>query len=77
MDALRDVFDEGRYFDVFVEYAKAGQEDILCRITAVNRGPEPAPIHVLPHLWYRNDWSWGYGRARPVLRAIGPRRSLH
>jgi hypothetical protein len=72
MDALREVFEEGRYFDVFVEYAKAGQEDILCRITAVNRGPEPAPIHVLPHLWYRNDWSWAYGRQRPQLRAIGP-----
>jgi hypothetical protein len=72
LDALRDVFDEGRYFDLFVEYAKAGQEDILCRITAINRGPEPAPIHLLPHLWYRNDWSWGYGRSRPELRAIGP-----
>jgi hypothetical protein len=72
VDALRDVFEEGRYFDLLVEYAKAGQEDILCRITAINRGPEPAPIHVLPHLWYRNDWSWGYDRARPELRAIGP-----
>jgi hypothetical protein len=72
VDALRDVFEEGRYFDVFVEYAKAGQEDILCRITAVNRGPEPAPLHVLPHLWYRNDWSWGYGHSRPKLRAMGP-----
>ena len=77
VDALRDVFEEGRYFDVFVEYAKAGQEDILCRITAVNRGPEPAPIHVLPHLWYRNTWSWGYDRPRPELRAIGPGRGLH
>ena len=48
LDALRDVFDEGRYFDLFVEYAKASQEDILCRITAINRGPEPAPIHLLP-----------------------------
>jgi len=72
VDALRDVFQEGRYFDVFVEYTKAGQEDILCRITAVNRGPEPAPIHILPHLWYRNDWSWGYDRVRPELRATGP-----
>jgi len=72
VDALRDVFEDGRYFDIFVEYAKAGQEDILCRITAVNRGPDLAPIHVLPHLWYRNDWSWGYGRARPELHAVGP-----
>ena len=71
VDALRDAFAAGRYFDVFVEYAKASQEDILCRISAVNRGPEPAPIHILPQLWYRNTWSWGYGRPRPELRAVG------
>jgi hypothetical protein len=53
------VFDEGRYFDVFVEYAKAGPEDIAIRITAWNRGPEAAPLHVLPHLWFRNTWAWG------------------
>jgi hypothetical protein len=69
-DALCESFEEGRYFDVFVEYAKAAQEDILCRITAINRGPEPAPLHVLPHVWYRNTWSWGYGRQRPELRAL-------
>ncbi|HWS01724.1 MAG TPA: hypothetical protein VN249_13970, partial [Prolixibacteraceae bacterium] len=51
------VFDEDRYFDVFVEYAKAGPEDILVRITAANRGPEAAQLHVLPTLWFRNDWS--------------------
>ncbi len=71
IDALRGAFEEGLYFDVSVEYAKADQEDLLCRISALNRGPEPAPLHVLPHLWYRNTWSWGYGRPRPVLRAIG------
>ena len=49
IDALGDAFAAGRYFDVFVEYAKADQEDILCRITAYNRGPEPAPLHILPH----------------------------
>lgn len=53
-DALQDVFAENRYFDVFVEYAKADQEDILCRISVINRGPAPAPIRVLPHLWCRN-----------------------
>lgn len=53
------VFDEDRYFDVFVEYAKAGPEDILIRITAENRGPEGARLHLLPTLWFRNDWaSW-------------------
>ncbi len=69
IDALQTAFAENRYFDVFIEYAKAGQEDILCRITAVNRSADPAPIHILPHLWYRNTWSWGYGRTRPEIRA--------
>ena len=53
------VFNEDRYFDVFVEYAKAGPEDILVKITAFNRGPEAAELHLLPTLWFRNDWaSW-------------------
>jgi len=51
------VFNEDRYFDVFVEYAKDSQEDILIRITAANRGPEAAELHLLPTLWFRNDWS--------------------
>ncbi len=51
------VFNDDRYFDVFVEYAKAGPEDILVRITAVNRGPETAELHLLPTLWFRNDWA--------------------
>ena len=51
------VFNEDRYFDVFVEYAKAGPEDILVRITAANRGPDASEIHLLPTLWFRNDWS--------------------
>ena len=51
------VFDDDRYFDVFVEYAKAAAEDILVRITAVNRGPDAADLHLLPTLWFRNDWS--------------------
>ena len=69
IDALADAFAENRYFDVFIEYAKVGEEDILCRITAVNRAPDPAPIHILPHIWYRNTWSWGYDRPRPRLQA--------
>jgi hypothetical protein len=52
------VFDQDRYFDVFVEYAKESPEDILIKITVFNRGPEPASIHVLPSLWFRNVWSW-------------------
>jgi len=62
------VFSENRYFDVFVEYAKADVEDILIRITAVNRGPEPAALHVLPQFWFRNTWSWGKDLRRPVAR---------
>ncbi len=65
-----DIFAEERYFDVFIEYAKADQQDILCRVTAVNRGPDPAPIHILPHLWCRNTWSWGHNPTRPRLRAV-------
>ncbi len=72
VDALREDFVEGRYFDVAIEYAKADEEDLLCRITAVNHGPDAAPIHILPHLWFRNTWSWGYNGARPELRAEGP-----
>jgi hypothetical protein len=52
------IFDDGRYFDVFVEYAKATSEDILIRITAWNRGPETARLHLLPTIWFRNIWSW-------------------
>ena len=67
------VFADGRYFDVMVEYAKAGPADILMRVTATNRGAEAAPLHVLPHLWSRNTWSWQTNSRRPLLRQIeGP-----
>ncbi|HXJ82124.1 MAG TPA: glucosidase [Candidatus Methylomirabilis sp.] len=66
------VFDDDRYFDVFVEYAKALPEEILIRITVENRGPEPATLHVLPTLWFRNTWSWGGDPLRPGLRQTGP-----
>jgi hypothetical protein len=61
-------FDENRYFDVFVEYAKASPEDILIQITVHNRGPEPATLHVLPTLWFRNTWAWTAGATKPMLR---------
>jgi hypothetical protein len=68
------VFDEDRYFDVFVEYAKETPEDILVVITVANRGPETALVHVLPTLWFRNTWSWREGAARPLLQRIdGPK----
>ena len=53
------IFDDDRYFDVFIEYAKASEEDICIRIEAFNRGPEDAELHLLPHLWFRNSWAWG------------------
>src|SRR5262245_5484341 len=59
------VFDDDRYFDVFIEYAKGGPEDILIRIEAINRGPEPAELHLLPTLWFRNIWSWGLDARKP------------
>ena len=62
------VFDHDRYWDVFVEYAKGSPEDILIEITVYNRGPEPATLHLLPTLWFRNTWSWGGAAPRPVLR---------
>ena len=52
------IFDEDRYFDVQVEYAKASPEDICIRIEAFNRGPDAAPLHLIPHLWFRNTWCW-------------------
>jgi hypothetical protein len=62
------VFNEDRYFDIFIEYAKADPEDILCRIQIINRGPEKASLHLLPTIWFRNLWSWGYSNPRPELR---------
>jgi hypothetical protein len=71
------VFDDNRYFDVFIEYAKAAENDILIQITIANRGPQAAECHVLPTLWFRNTWSWGYDAGpmfdvpgRPELRQV-------
>jgi hypothetical protein len=61
------IFDQGRYFDVVVEYAKLNAEDLLVRISLTNRGPEATPIHVLPTLWFRNTWSWGRDDRRPSI----------
>ena len=61
------VFDDDRYFDIFIEYAKDTPEDILIQITVCNRGPEAAILHVLPTLWFRNTWSWSKGAPRPIV----------
>jgi Glycosyl hydrolase family 63 C-terminal domain len=63
------IFDENRYWDVFVEYFKAAPDDILVQITIHNRGPEAAELHVLPQLWFRNSWSWESPAAKPVISA--------
>jgi hypothetical protein len=69
------VFDQQRYFDVFVEYAKESPEEILVQISVHNRGPEAADLHVLPTLWFRNSWSWGDDPPRPRLEGL-PGKSI-
>ena len=63
------VFDDDRYFDVVVEYAKSSPEECFARITVTNRGPQTAPIHLLPTLWFRNTWSWWPQASKPRLEA--------
>jgi hypothetical protein len=63
------IFADNRYFDVFVEYAKADAEDLLIQLTVVNRGPDEATLHLLPQLWFRNTWDWGYEDYKPTLAA--------
>src|SRR5207237_9974317 len=65
------VFAEDRYFDVFVEYAKDGIDDLHVRIEVHNRGPDAAELHLLPTLWFRNTWSWNGGK-RPSIRQAAP-----
>ena len=69
------MFDEDRYFDIEIEYAKENAEDIVMRVRAHNRGPEAAPLHILPHLWFRNTWSWtqiAQPQPRIIPGASGP-----
>ena len=61
------IFDDNKYFDVFVEYAKAAPNDILIKITACNRGNEDASVHILPTIWFRNTWAWGYDDYKPQM----------
>ena len=66
------LFDEDRYFDIEVEYAKFNEEDIAIRVRATNRGPEPSPLHLIPHLWFRNTWGWGPQPSPSPKIARGP-----
>ena len=68
------IFDEDRYFDIFIEYAKQGPDDICVRIEAFNRGPDASPLHLMPHLWFRNTWGWGPERTPEPTIAIDPVR---
>ncbi len=70
------VFNEDRYFDVFVEYAKESPEDILIQITVANRGPEPSTLDVLPTLWFRNMWTWWPATPKPSLRQVSGPKSV-
>jgi len=67
------IFDDNRYFDIFIEYAKADHDDLLMRVTAFNRGPEAAEIVIAPQIWFRNTWTWGYDPAKPHLSLIHQR----
>ena len=70
------VFDDGRYFDLLVEYCKAAPDDLLIRLTVTNRGPDAAEVHVLPTVWFRNAWSWGCTHEgcylKPLMKKDGP-----
>ena len=68
------IFDDNRYFDVIIEYAKASADDILIRIEATNRGTAAAPLHLLPTVWFRNTWSWGLDARKPRANRDGHRR---
>ena len=63
------IFNDDRYFDIFIEYAKINHDDFLIRITATNRSGEKAPLDIIPTLWFRNNWSWGYGDYKPQLKS--------
>jgi hypothetical protein len=71
-----DAFEDNRYWDIFIETAKEGddEEELMFRVIAYNRGPEPAPLHIVPHVWFRNTWSWGYEneKEKPSIEKVSP-----
>jgi hypothetical protein len=64
------IFNDNKYFDVFIEYAKYSPEDILWKVTVINRSSEAAPLHVLPNIWFRNSWAWGYSSDKPSMERL-------
>lgn len=71
------IFNENRYFDVFVEYAKSSPKDLLIKMTAINRGPETAKLTLLPTLWYRNTWSWDKNAKKPLITVVNSSDQYH
>jgi Mannosylglycerate hydrolase MGH1-like glycoside hydrolase domain len=71
------IFDDDRYFDIVIEYAKVTTDDIVIRIEATNRGPDPAPLHILPHLWFRNTWGWGQKPGKSAKIYLGERKKTY
>ena len=69
-----DIVDDDRYFDCFIEIAKETEDELLFLVTAYNRGPEAAPLHIIPHVWFRNSWSWNTEKdsRKPSIRQIAP-----
>ncbi|KAK4964099.1 hypothetical protein LTR66_012478, partial [Elasticomyces elasticus] len=66
------IFNDNKYWDIFIETAKETEDELLFRVTAYNRGDEPAPLHIVPHVWFRNTWSWGRDSRKPSIRQVGP-----
>ncbi|PGH23472.1 hypothetical protein AJ80_02426 [Polytolypa hystricis UAMH7299] len=67
------VFNDNRYWDIFIEVGKEDDDELLFRVIAYNRGPEPAPLHIIPHVWFRNTWSWGHKESKkPSIRQTSP-----
>jgi len=71
------IFDQDEYFDIFMEYAKADAEDILIKVTAHNRGKKAAPLHILPTIWFRNTWKWGYDAYKPNLSKVRGEKKIN
>jgi hypothetical protein len=70
------IFNEDRYFDVLVEFAKQSPEDLLIQVSISNRGPESATLHLLPTLWFRNIWTWWPGTPKPSLKQVSGQKGL-
>ena len=76
-----DAFKDSRYWDIFIETAKEGddEEELIFRVIAYNRGPDPAPLHIVPQVWFRNTWAWGYekeGTPKPIIKEMAVQKEV-